>query len=251
MVSNNMNDSMTSPVDASRIASCFKNPSLALHRLADKAHHKAAPPMKRQKTTPDADSVSALLHCACRRSSTTVQEIDAILAKDPYAASRPVSLSRSKIVCNPVTITLNTVEVKETFQFPLNLAIQYKLSAPVLERLVRAAPSILAFTEGPDNMCPLQILLRYQPTNEVSVDMMLMRYPLIAGFCDTKLNTPLHTAVSRGASLRTIQRLAGLWSQALTRRNFHSHTPLELAQRHGNVSNYVVDFLLSQQQELF
>ena len=201
---------------------------------------------KRQKLEPSA------LHEACRRSDVTVQEVEDILARDPQAASRKVALETSRRMYDPVSNSIREKKVSETYQYPINLAIQYQAPAPVLERLVSAAPSLLTTKEGKDQQTPLHVLLRHKTSDDVSADMMLLRQPDIASITDAKHNTPLHHAVSRGASEQMVRHLVVLNPDALMQRNFHRNTPLSLAQRAGGMaSGAVVDYLWEQVQDQF
>ena len=230
----------------SRIASVFQKPSLVLQKIVEDSELHQESANKKRKLEPTA------LHEACRRSNVTVKEVEDVLAQDPCAATRPASLYCKKTKYDHVTGKLNDVEVKETHQYPLNLAIQYQVSSDVLERLVAAAPSVLTTGDGPTKQIPLHILMRHKPHDDAAANMMLLKHPDICGIRDTKNNTALHLAVAHGASADIVRNLVVLYPAALSQHNFHGQTPLALAQRAGNVCGTgVVDYLWTQVEDQF
>ena len=152
----------------------------------------------------------------------------------------------TKNIYNNLTQQLQSTLVLEDYQYPLNLAIAYRCSSDVLERLVTAAPQVLSILDGKSQS--LHILMRHKPQDTVSLDMMLLKNAEITCWKDTKENSALHIAVSHGAGLESVRYLAVTNPEPLSQRNFHGETPLDLAQRHYNIcSEEVVNYLLIRQ----
>jgi hypothetical protein len=230
-----------------RIASVFNKPSEVLCQAVQKSNiaTPASPVHKKQKTWLSA------LHEACRRGpDLTVAEVEALLHQDPKAASRPVLMTKVKKVYNPASGKVESKVVPETYQFPLNLAISYKASSTVLERLGAAAPDVPSLTDG--KSCSLHILLRHKPTDGASADMILLKKPEMVSWTDAKKNSALHVAVSCGASAQIIHHMVILYPEELLQRNFHGQTPFDLARRNSVVcSDEVAAYLLKQVQTSF
>lgn len=250
------------------VASVFEKPSSMLQTiLREQEQGCDEPALKKAKIASWEDEKSsslhdstfktnaAALHEACRRPNVTVQEISQLLQQDPDAAQRQCILHRQKRAFDPVTKAFQDVCVPEKYRYPLNLAIQYKCSTPVLEALVDAAPSVLSRRDGNQKQqhTPLHVLFRHQPADySAAADMMLLKHPPLADIVDFKLNTPLHQAVESGTDLQTVRHLVLLSPNALLKRNFHGRTPLDLAQRHGAMcSDAVADYLWQEAEKQF
>lgn len=208
------------------------------------------PVTKKQKESEEDDSPALdALHQACRQ-RPAISVLDEILRKDPKAASRPIRLTTNKKIYNIRTGCIEERTVPEQYRYPLNIAISHRASAEVIERLVTAAPEILSSFDGPTSGKPdksgltsLHILLRHQPNDTASVDMMLLKQPNVATLADGHGNTPLHTAVIHGASIKTIHHLNIFVPDHINRRNGNGCTPLQLAQSLSFCSQRVVGYL--------
>jgi hypothetical protein len=234
-----------------QIASVFSKPSEVLSQVVQKSSASCSKtgasygPDARKRKTSTTTFVESLLHevCCRRGSDLTMAELEAILDRDPNAASRPVLMTKVKKVYNFASGEVESKVVPESYQYPINLAISYKASPDVLERLVAAAPDVLSLTDG--KSCSLHILLRHKPTDAVSAEMMLLKKPEMVSWTDAKKNLALHVAVSCGVSVETVRHMTGLYPQALSQPNFHGQIPLELAQRSSSsvCSEEVCDYL--------
>jgi hypothetical protein len=60
---------------------------------------------------------------------------------------------------------------------------------------------------------------------------------------DRRGNYPLHVAANHGIALSVVRKLYRLYPKALQMRNFHSETPLDIAQRSTRCSEEVINFL--------
>ena len=195
----------------------------------------SAPKRIKESLETVASSRSAL-HKACRRGpNLTLSEVEEILARDPSAAYRPVRLTTTKDVYNPVTYKMEPKVVREPYKAPSN----------VLERLISAAPPALSLRDN--NSCSLHILLHHKTTDSSTVDVMLLSRPEAASWKDNQMNTALHVAVRKCARLNSIRHMVTVYPDALESRNKLGFTPLDCALRHISLcSNEVVDFLRDQ-----
>ncbi|GAX14721.1 hypothetical protein FisN_11Hu262 [Fistulifera solaris] len=235
-----------------RAASVFGAPSEAFMKILQKEGMEPVTKKAKETTENEKDiSLPALdaLHHACRK-SPTISELEEILRKDPQAASRPIRLTTTKRVYNIQKGCLEDRTVPEPYQYPLNIAISYQASAEVIERLATAAPAVLTSFDGlafgkqeHSNLTSLHILLRHQPNDTASVDMMLLKRPSVATLVDRHGNTPLHTAVMHSAALKTIHHLNLFNPDHIKRRNGNGCTPLQLAQSLSFCSQKVVSYL--------
>lgn len=232
-----------------RVASVFGQPSETFMRILQ--NEGMEPASKKQKEESQGDDVPSpdALHQACRQ-KPTVAALDEILRKDPHAASRPIRLTTSKKIYNIQKGCIEERTVPESYRYPLNIAMAYQASAEVIERLVTAAPEILTSMDGPprgkqdhSSLTALHILLRHQPNDTASVDMMLLKQPKVANLVDGCGNTPLHTAVVHGASIKTIHHLNLFIPDHIKQRNGNGCTPLQLAQSLSFCSQRVVGYL--------
>jgi hypothetical protein len=232
-------------------SSVFSKPSQVLSQVTQKsfvscstADASYGPPATKKRKT---------LHEVCCRSGSdlTLTELEAVLDQDPRAASRPVLTKKVKKVYNIASGKVESKVVPEIYQYPLNLAISYKASPDVLQRLLEVAPQVLSL---PDNKsCSLHILLRHKPTDAVSAKMMMLKNPEMVSWTDAKKNSALHVAVSSGASVQTVRHVTALYPKALLEPNFHGQIPLELAQRSSSsiCSEEVCDYLWDEVQKEF
>ena len=62
---------------------------------------------------------------------------------------------------------------------------------------------------------------------------------------DRRGNYPLHVAVSQGFSIDVVKKLYSMYPKALQMKNFHSETPLDIAQRSTRCPEEVMNFLQS------
>lgn len=247
--SNNKSVAIDAVSDTSSVGSKRKLPE-----FTDAEQQQPQSTAKRAKTLATTPIVSrSALHKACRRGAhLTLQELEDILTTDPSAPYRPVRLTTTKNVYNPITFQAEPKVVREPYKYALNLAIAYRASPQVLERLIAAAPPVLSLRDN--NSCSLHILLKHKPTDATCLDVMLLTRPEAASWVDAKSNTALHTAVRNGAHLGSIRHMVTVYPGALEQRNYYGYTALDLAQQHTvTCSTDVVDFLIElqcqQQQE--
>jgi hypothetical protein len=121
--------------------------------------------------------------------------------------------------------------MKQTYNYPLNIAIQNRASKAVIEMLLASAPSVLGMADGSLKETSLAILLKNNPDDLSTVDKMLMaNYKCVAGR-DIRQNTVMHVACSHGAPIDVIRHICIMFPESLHMRNYHRMTPLEMTQR--------------------
>jgi len=207
------------------------------------------PQQPQQQLLPVPQVKGAELHRLCCNPSVTREAIDRVLRVDPSSASRPMSVQSHKAVYNCVRQTMETKVVKESYSYPLNIAIKNKVSMGVIEMLLDAAPSVLLKKDGPQQETPLCVLLKTSPQNLAAVDCFLLSSPRSAAIKDRHLNTPLHIACSRGASLEVVKHLCILYHEPLFMENWHGKTPLKLTQERTSTCSEEVSMYLWEEEQ--
>jgi hypothetical protein len=170
-------------------------------------------------------NVETLLHQSCRLYPTTNAVVESALRVDPDAVRRPVS-----------------GEGKNSYGYPINVALSHRASVEVLAMLVNAGPDVLVKKDGSEGSGSLGIALAANWDLNV-IDLLLNANRECASVADRRGNYPLHIAVSAGLPLTTVKRVLIAYPQAQEMRNFHSQTPLEIAQRSMRVGEDVLGFL--------
>jgi len=193
------------------------------------------------------------LHRACTNKNVTVEQVDNLLRRDPSAASKGISIKSVKPTYNPLSQTTEEKPVRESYRYPLNIAIKNKASPKVIEMLITAAPSVLLLKDGSLEECTLSILLKNPPqcpagqdNGKVLVDLVdkiLLSEPKCAAFLDRRRNTPVHVACMRAAPLDVFRHLHILYKEAFVVRNDNGNSPLDLAHQHTHLSEQVAAFL--------
>ncbi|CAJ1946220.1 unnamed protein product [Cylindrotheca closterium] len=186
-------------------------------------------------TTPihkDADAPS-LLHQSCRLYPTTAAVMESALRMDPDAVRKPIT---------PILEKGQAKKLQNTYGYPLNIALSHGGSLEVLKMLAEAAPEILLEKDGTDGSRSLGIAV--MANYDWSIISMLLRTNVkCIQVADRRGNYPLHIAANHGLSLGIVKKLYRLFPKALQMRNFHSETPLDIAQRSTRCSEEVMNFL--------
>jgi hypothetical protein len=256
-----------SPFDCDPIASVggstYRKPSAAepmqtsLCELMLRGKHHSAepipfPPSQLPPTKLPAPPVVAdgALHRACLNACVTPSEIEYLIRQDPAAVTRSIKLTSYKKVYSPILKKTVTKLVMEKYSYPLNLALQARACNQVLEFLVDAGPQVLSMPDGSLQETPISVFLRYHPSNTVLFDKLLLGCPSSAYARDRQDNTLAHVAAREGAHVDMVKHIAILNPDSLRQRNFHGHTPLELAQQRTSMGNdAVATFLMNKQND--
>jgi hypothetical protein len=194
---------------------------------------------------------SSLLHQSCRLYPTMDAIVESALGLDPEAIRRRVpvvSNTESSVLNKPQGMGMmlpNKMQRKtqEIFAYPINIAIKHGASMTVVELLVKAGPDVLAFKDGTDASGSLSIALTTKHCDLALIQLLLSANPECVGIPDRRANYPLHIAASNGCSLDIVKKVHSMFPRALQMRNFHSQTPLDIAQRSTVCPEEVMNFL--------
>jgi hypothetical protein len=186
----------------------------------------------------------SLLHRACSSRNLSLESVQEILHVDPAAASRQHTLFTEGKVYNYLSHHMETKKVRESYTYPLNMALEKDASAAVVQSLIEADKAVLTRKDGLEQEGSLHILLKQQGNNTSTVDAILVANPSSVLVEDRHFNTPLHVACRSGATMDVIRHLWILYPEALTKRNFHGLTPLDVARNNSHMcSDGVASFL--------
>jgi hypothetical protein len=223
-------------IEDNSTSSCF------LHALKQTQHA----PKRRRVADP------FLLHrvCCSRNLTLDLENVQGILREDPAAASRQHTLFTEEKVYNYLSHHLETKRVRESYSYPINMALEKDADTTVLKSLIDADKTVLARKDGLEQEGSLHILLKHQRNNTDAVDAILAANPSAVLVEDRHFDTPLHVACRSGASIDVIRHLWIMYPGALAKRNFQGLTPLDVAQTNGQMcSDEVAYFLWLKLQE--
>jgi hypothetical protein len=201
-------------------------------------------PKQRKVTDP------SVLHQACSNRNLSLESVKGILREDPGAASRQHTLFTEEKVYNYLSHHLETKKVRESYTYPLNMALEKDADATVIKALIDADRAVLGGKDGLEQEGSLHILLKHHQNNANIVDAILVANPSSVMVEDRHFNTPLHIACRSGASMDVIRHLLQWHPDALAKRNFQGLTPLDVARTNGHMcSDGVAYFLWQKVQE--
>jgi hypothetical protein len=161
--------------------------------------------------------------------------VESALRIDPEAVRRAV----------PITLEKGqSRKPQNVYGYPVNVALTHGASMEVLKMLTEAGPDVLVQKDGTDGSGSLGIALMSKCDVSV-VNMLVQANPDCAKVSDRRGNYPLHVATNYGISLGIVMRLYAMYPKALQMRNFHSETPLDIAQRSTRCAEEVMNFLQS------
>ena len=195
-------------------------------------------PMKRTRTSP------TLLHEACLGGAA--HAVEASLQQMPQAASQQMTVQTTKKFYNLVANKVEERRVNADYAYSLNLALQTDMDSSMIEKILNSAPEVMSQEDGKMRETSLHVLMKHRPNDVATVDLFLLTNPSCVSITDCRLNTPLHIACSKGASLDVIRHMCILCPEAMTQRNFYGHTPIQLAQRSSSCPEDVSLYLLDQ-----
>jgi ankyrin repeat protein len=133
-------------------------------------------------------------------------------------------------------------QAKNTCGYPVNVAITHGGSLDVIKLLIDAGPDVLVQKDGNEGSGSLGIALTNNVDSKV-IEMLIQANPECVKVADRRGNYPLHVAVSHGMSIELVKTLHSIFPKALQMRNFHSQTPLDIAQRSTRCSEDVMNYL--------
>jgi hypothetical protein len=188
----------------------------------------------------------SLLHRACSNRNLSFESIQGILREDPGAASRQHTLFTEEKVYNYLSHYIEIKRVRESYTYPLNMALEKDANIAVVKSLIDADKDVLGRKDGLEQEGSLHIFLKHQRNNTNALDAILSANPSSLLVEDRHFNTPLHIACRSGASMNVIRHLWHLYPEALSKRNFHGLTPLDVARNNGHMCSDEVAFFLCQ-----
>jgi hypothetical protein len=192
----------------------------------------------------------SLLHRACSNRDISLETVQGILREDPGAASRELTLFTEGKVYNYLSHYLETKQVRESYTYPLNMALEKGFSFNVIKSLIDTDKAVLDKKDGLEQEGSLHILLKHHKNNDKVVGAILMANPSSVMVEDRHFNTPLHVACRSGASMNVIRHIWVMYPEALGMRNFQGCTPLDVARTNGDMcSDGVAYFLLQNIRE--
>jgi hypothetical protein len=180
----------------------------------------------------------------------SLETVQGILREDPGAASRQLALFTERKVYNYLSHQLETKRVRESYTYPLNMALEKGVNADVIKSLIDADKAVLGKKDGLEQEGSLHILLKHHKNNGKMVGAILVANPSSVEVEDRQFNTPLHVACRSGASMDVIRHLWVMYPGALAKRNFQGLTPLDVARTNGHMcSDGIAYFLWQKVQE--
>lgn len=184
-------------------------------------------------TTTATTAEPSCVHRSCQLFPNNEAIIKGAVELDPGALRRKASVNGTSI--HPV---------REQYGYPLNIALRQDASLDVLKVLVKGAPDVITCPDGRDRSGSLNIALRRKPNDLHILHLLVIANPDSLRMKDRRLNTPLHIAVARGASVDVIKPLYLLYPDAILERNINGETPFEVSSRTAAIcSDAVVNFL--------
>lgn len=184
------------------------------------------------------------LHKACCNPDVKVEEVQDLMREHPDGSITPGIIPTIKNVYCPRTMKMEPKHTMETYQYPINLAIQKGASAKVIEALFEGAPEVLVMQDGPMKECPLSVLIKHRPQEADLMSKMLLANPDCVRVRDRHDNTSTHIACMFAANLTIIRRLSIMHPEALHMKNFHGKAPIQIAQSKSTSDEDAVSFLL-------
>jgi hypothetical protein len=194
----------------------------------------------------NAIETSSLLHQSCRLYPTTAAVVESALRIDPDAVRKaiPITLEKGSIISG----SGGGKKAQNIYGYPVNVAMTHGASMEVLKMLVEAGPDVLIQKDGTDGSGSLGIALTTKCEHMhmgAVVTLLVQANPECVKVADRRGNYPLHVSVNYGLPLDIVKRLYAMYPKALQMRNFHSETPLDIAQRSTRCSEDVMNFLQS------
>jgi hypothetical protein len=184
----------------------------------------------------DSDS---LLHNSCKLYPETFGVVESALQLDPQAIRRPVPT----VCCSIASLERSGLTPRETYSYPINIALKYKASLEIIELLVAEGPDVLSKPDGPNESGSLGIALSLNAEVAV-IEALLAGNRACASVPDKHANLPLHVAVrSHSPTFNMVERLYQANPSALTARNFNGETPLGVSTRSATCPEKILDFL--------
>ena len=177
--------------------------------------------------------MSSLLHQSCRLYPKTSAVVESALRIDPDSVRRAIPVKAEQG---------QSKKSQNVYGYPVNVALTHGGSVEVLKLLIEAGPDVLVQKDGTSGSGSLSIALSSK-CDITTVNMLVQANVECVKLADRRGNFPLHVAVNYGHPLQIVKRLYSIYPDALKMRNFHSETPLDIAQRSTRCAEEVMNFL--------
>ncbi|KAG7353135.1 ankyrin repeat domain protein [Nitzschia inconspicua] len=192
-------------------------------------------PVNYQSSMGNNIGAESLLHQSCRLYPMTDAVVESALRIDPAAVRRAIATSVDEGATKKAT---------NIYGYPINVALSHGASLGVVKMLAEAGPDVLIQKDGTTGSGSLGIALATKCSLEI-INLLIQANPQCAQVADRRGNYPLHVAVSQGLPLLIVRRVYFGYPKAQEMRNFHSDTPLDIAQRSTRCPEDVMNFLQS------
>ena len=182
---------------------------------------------------------AALLHSSCKLYHDNLAVVESALGLDPSSVRRSIPT-----FCSRPSNSLWRRSGKEgKYCYPLNIALYFQASLDIIRVLANAGSDVLAFNDGPDGAGSLAIAIACHSASWPVVQLLLATNPMTASVADRLGNYPLHRILQTMPTEQTVTAIYEAYPEALSQRNFHGKTPLDLAVHNVTCPEAVVNAL--------
>lgn len=182
---------------------------------------------------------AALLHSSCKLYHDNLAVVESALGLDPSSVRRSIPT-----LCSRPSNSLWKRSGKEgKYCYPLNIALYFQASLDILRLLANSGSDVLAFNDGPDGAGSLAIAIACHSASWPVVQLLLTVNPMSASVADRLGNYPLHRILQTMPTEQTVTAIYEAYPEALSKRNFHGKTPLDLAVHNVTCPEAVVNAL--------
>lgn len=199
--------------------------------------------------------ISSLLHNSCKLYHDTLGIVESAYHMDPDAIRRPVPID-----CNPSNqykkgedevkkfSILKRTPVDHKYSYPINIALKCKASTEVIQFLIKMGPDVLDKPDGPNRTSSLSIAITLKYDDKI-IKSILKANKKAARTLDRRSNTALHVLVqstsTKLCTYEVVRLIYNAYPEAVSKRNFHRETPLDIAARSELCPEEVVNFFHS------
>ncbi|GAX16747.1 hypothetical protein FisN_21Hh193 [Fistulifera solaris] len=181
----------------------------------------------------------ALLHSSCKLYHDNLAVVESALGLDPSAVRRSIPT-----FCSRQSNSLWKRSGKEgKYCYPLNIALYFQAPLDIIRLLANAGSDVLGFNDGPDGAGSLAIAISCHNASWPVVQLLLSVNHTTASVVDRLGNYPLHRILQSMPTEQTVTAIYEAYPEALTKRNFHGKTPLDLAVHNVTCPEAVVNAL--------
>ena len=200
-------------------------------------------------------SVDSLLHNSCKLYPTNVDIVRSALLFDPEAIRRQVHVTPAPdaAIRTAEQPTTKRPKLEQHCVYPINIALQHKASADVIQLLAETGPDVLVLPDGPSQASSLAIALSSATCRDLAtLKLLLAANPQQAAVTDFQNATPLHLVASLPTvTLELVKLVYKAHPAAVLQTNLRGDTPVQVAERNPYCAESIVDYLQEQAYEPF